>query len=525
MDCKRWIGAAALLAGATVVLVALDSGVARAGAPPTITAVVETVDTATGQGALLVSAKKISKYARSASVRDLTGALIAEAEVFFTSKDLLGIRLPAELAPGDYRLLLEPKRGPGIQADFAYQTHRFSFPAGHSVGVGTTSPLATLDVNGTLVVQDAAQFLDDLATIGSVEIEGGLDVADVALFGADVDVAGTLTVDGEILTGGRIEHSSQLGGIVLEPFLDDVAGHTVLATLSSTIGAAARLRFERAPNADGFEVGQNLAGSFVIDDLAGSTLFELRTAGAMVLGADGGSHQVFVNSPPLSNGTMVIRARTGDVITFGVREADGDEVLRVAGQDLQILQGDVGVSAGDVIVTAGKVQLGSGDVELGTGDLVIAAGDAFKPGGGSFGVVSDARLKKDVRSLRGALDTLAGLRGVTFEYRDPAAVGQLPGRQTGLIAQEVERVLPEWVGERADGVKFVAPRGFEALVATALRELRAEKDAEIAALRSRLADLEDRAAADDVRLRRLERALLGDQGADGRAADGAPDER
>src|SRR5690606_21536229 len=90
-------------------------------------------------------------------------------------------------------------------------------------------------------------------------------------------------------------------------------------------------------------------------------------------------------------------------------------------------------------------------------------------------------------------DALLALRGVTFEYIDPVAIGEPSGQRIGMIAQEVERVFPDWVAERADGYKSVTYRGFEALTVEAMRELheanevlRAENDE----LRARLEALE-----------------------------------
>ena len=129
-------------------------------------------------------------------------------------------------------------------------------------------------------------------------------------------------------------------------------------------------------------------------------------------------------------------------------------------------------------------------------------GDAGKPGGGAWSVASDARLKKDIRPLEQALARLLQLRGVTFEYKDPKAIHELSGQQTGMIAQEVEKVFPEWVETAPDGMRRLSIRGFEALTVEALRDLRAEKDeqihardAQITALEKRLAALEERMAS------------------------------
>lgn len=117
-------------------------------------------------------------------------------------------------------------------------------------------------------------------------------------------------------------------------------------------------------------------------------------------------------------------------------------------------------------------------------------GSAGKPGGGSWSTASDARLKHRVEPLRGMLDRLLRLQGVSFEYIDPDAVSELHGTRTGLLAQDVAQVFPDWVEKGADGFLRLTIRGFEAIMVEATRELRAEKDAEISALHERIDRLE-----------------------------------
>jgi hypothetical protein len=143
----------------------------------------------------------------------------------------------------------------------------------------------------------------------------------------------------------------------------------------------------------------------------------------------------------------------------------------------------------------------NGEVGIGTaspGFLLHVDGSAGKPGGGTWSVASDTRLKKNIASLHGSLDQLLALRGVSFQYIDPDSINELPGQRIGMIAQEVEHVFPDWVDTRDDGYKTITFRGFEALTVEALRDLREEKDAEInllrvenESLRQRLATLEE----------------------------------
>ncbi|MCY3003496.1 MAG: tail fiber domain-containing protein [Planctomycetota bacterium] len=136
---------------------------------------------------------------------------------------------------------------------------------------------------------------------------------------------------------------------------------------------------------------------------------------------------------------------------------------------------------------------GTGRVAIGHGSAAFTLdvnGTAGKPGGGSWSVSSDLRLKRNVKDLDGSLAKLLELRGVTFEYNDPAAIGELPGERIGFIAQEVEQVFPDWVGQKDDGMKFLTVRGFEALSVEALRELDARQarlEAENTRLREELA--------------------------------------
>lgn len=117
-------------------------------------------------------------------------------------------------------------------------------------------------------------------------------------------------------------------------------------------------------------------------------------------------------------------------------------------------------------------------------------GEAYKTSGSNWTIYSDRRLKHDITGLEDSLDRLLGLRGVSFYYNDPDAVGAAEGLQTGFVAQEVEEVFPDWVGEQADGTKTLTIKGFEALTVESIRELRDEKDAQIAELTEQLAALE-----------------------------------
>ncbi|MCA9275101.1 MAG: tail fiber domain-containing protein [Phycisphaerales bacterium] len=137
-------------------------------------------------------------------------------------------------------------------------------------------------------------------------------------------------------------------------------------------------------------------------------------------------------------------------------------------------------------------------------DNLLATANAFKPGGGPWSVLSDARQKKNIAPLHGSLSTLLSLRPITYEYNDPTNPMYLPGTQTGFVAQEIRKVLPEWIDESPDGTLLLTPRGFEAMVVDAMQELEQLHAEQIQSLQRENDELR-------ARLERLERLIMSDR--------------
>jgi len=119
--------------------------------------------------------------------------------------------------------------------------------------------------------------------------------------------------------------------------------------------------------------------------------------------------------------------------------------------------------------------------------------------GGHCGT-SDRRLKKNVKPLADALDKLLQINGVTFEWINPGAEKWMKsGIHTGVIAQDVEKVFPEWVSEDEKGIKVVNPdaRATLGITIEALRALKVENDA----LRAKDDSQDKRLEAQDRRIK------------------------
>lgn len=93
-----------------------------------------------------------------------------------------------------------------------------------------------------------------------------------------------------------------------------------------------------------------------------------------------------------------------------------------------------------------------------TQDEIISSGDIT--------AFSDIRLKTNIEKIENALDKVCQLSGYTYNMNNK--------RRTGVIAQEVEKVLPEVVQDREDGYKTVAYGNMIGLLIEAIKELKEE---------------------------------------------------
>ena len=92
---------------------------------------------------------------------------------------------------------------------------------------------------------------------------------------------------------------------------------------------------------------------------------------------------------------------------------------------------------------------------------------------GNVTAYSDIRLKDNIELIKNAVEKVGQLNGVTFTRNDQEDKTR---RHTGVIAQEVEKVLPEVVSEDNLGIKNVAYGNMMGLMIEAIKELKAEID-------------------------------------------------
>jgi hypothetical protein len=202
-----------------------------------------------------------------------------------------------------------------------------------------------------------------------------------------------------------------------------------------------------------------------------------------ILGGTGivsGSSQI---TPLLPNGVVSGSAQviTANSITLGthttgnyVQSVTGDTTngLTVAGSGLE--SADVTLSLAQSIKTDSNPQfnsLGIGTAASTTAGEIRATGDII-----AF-YSSDIRLKENVFPIRNALQKVNEISGNTYDWKEGFDdVHSHKGTDVGVIAQEIEIILPQIVTNRDNGFKAVQYEKIIPLLIEAIKELSAKVD-------------------------------------------------
>jgi hypothetical protein len=264
--------------------------------------------------------------------------------------------------------------------------------------------------------------------------------------------------------GGRFLHGFGSSGNV---FLGENAGNVTL-----TIGTASA------------NVG---AGRTALHGLT-SGLGNTAVGDRSLLSATSGSNNVAVGSRALENstagnGNVALGVLAGFSLTAGSNNVHiGNPGLSSESNAIRIGSGVGGITVPHTAIYLAAVR----GVTTGQANGVPVLID----GAGQLGTTSSSiRFKDDVRDMGDESAKLMQLRPVTFRYK---AHGPDGPKQYGLVAEEVESVLPELVARSKDGE-----------IETVLyHELPAMLLNEIQKLEKRIAELERRLAAQDARRER-----------------------
>jgi hypothetical protein len=191
-------------------------------------------------------------------------------------------------------------------------------------------------------------------------------------------------------------------------------------------------------------------------------------------------NSVVIGPTPYFGSTLILSDREKDPELQFVRmyPDDGNSYykgfVQISGNNLRIGTNSENTEGKFVVRTAGTDRVAvdkNGYMGIGTLNpayrlQVGTAGDGSQARANAWNVFSDERYKTNIEEIPNALDKIDELHGYYYNWK----TGDDKTRQAGLMAQEVEKVLPEIVSTDAEGYKSVEYGKMNALLLQAIKE-------------------------------------------------------
>ena len=331
----------------------------------------------------------------------------------------------------------------------------------------TDSLIAVRSGGNVRVKADGALTLTTV-TANSLDISGDIDVDGTTNLDA-VDIDGAVQIDGTVTVGADdTGYDVKFFGSTASAYMlwDESADDLILA-------GAAKLGVGTAPDAR-LHVQEN---------------GEPGGDGTLILEANSSSRQLQF-TPPSNAANGSINIKGGNLVI----KDDGTEIARFQGSTSFNLNGKLQLYTTDDQANYYAFYTHTDDTlrinynNAGNDEFLMTSGGNLS----TIGTItasqsnSDIRLKENIQVIPDAVSKVKSLRGVTFNFKESGEEG------TGLIAQEVQEVLPEAVytpPPRNEGDDFLALHygNTVGLLVEAIKE----QQAQIEALIKRIEGMED----------------------------------
>jgi hypothetical protein len=413
------------------------------------------------------------------------------------------------------------------------------FLLGSNVGIGKSNPATPLDVAGTITATTFAgptiTSLLNLGWYGSNTANFGSNTAvtatatavsgcNAAVFSSNLSVwssnnllnkaggtiTGSLDVTSNVRATSNVYAMTRLGVGTSNPTVPlhvigdaRIEGSLNVNGIFNTINTDVQVtdQFTVSNNGTGPALKVHQMGAQPIADFFDDSNIAVRFAdgGNVGIGLSNPSHKLDVNGSIATPNCLISTWFGQDVVMWSRQVGSpsiGNRFLRVdqggtlslnalSNASIQLAIQDV---AKAILTSAGNfgINVASPSQVLHVGGNILATGDVT--------AYSDSRSKTNLEVISSSLEKVSQLTGYTYDFIDSnVAVDKttkVSQRFTGILAQDLEQVLPEAVHRDQDGFMSVAYGNMAGLFVEAIKELKLE----VQTLKERVRVLEEAAA-------------------------------
>src|SRR6056300_1576002 len=363
--------------------------------------------------------------------------------------------------------------------------------------VGDTNIAATVSATDTFTVSlnttvtGLTSLTSTTLTDGTLTVTGGNITGAGSFTGSGTITGGTITDGTASLSGGNITGAGSFTGS------GTITGGTITdgtASLSSgSISSAVNGNFSGTVTANAFSGdGDSLTGLNISTDSTPQLGGNLDVNSNSIVSVSDGDIAI----TPNGTGSVIIDGLShpqADGATGQFLKTDGAGNLAFATVNTDLSNDTTPQLGGDLDLNSSDIT-GTGNINI-TGDLDISNDtqtDSLGVGTAASGTTgeiratndvtafysSDVTLKENIVNIPDPIKALKKLNGVLFDWKEDWIKKQggedgyfVRKKDVGVIAQEVEKVLPEAVAQRPDGIKAVKYDRLTCLLIEAVKKL------------------------------------------------------
>jgi len=319
-------------------------------------------------------------------------------------------------------------------------------------------------INSSLIPQTTNTF--DLGSATKFWRDLYISTGSIKFVGAGGSVVGTLTntgnglnLDGGVITNGNSSFGTASVSVT------SVTGSLRVSGSLTTIGESTATSFNGTINANNNVVSSSAQtiANLPTGTVSGSSQITYASISSIPAGIVSGSSQVSLGS---ASGNIALATQTTGDYVASLVASTGVTITNNSGENAT-----PSIAIGQAVATSSNVQfnsLGIGMAATGTAGRIDASGDVVAYS------TSDKNFKENITPIENPIEKIRMISGNTYDWKaDMKEFHGFEGNDVGVIAQEIEAVLPQLVTTRETGYKAVK---YDKLVALLIEGMKAQQN-------------------------------------------------